>query len=48
MMTLEEPAKPLEGHVFVHPTETGYMGMLWYIFCNCLFVFTLRLYHLTK
>lgn len=29
MMTLEEPAKPDEGHIFVHPTEHGYMGMLW-------------------
>lgn len=29
MMTLEEPAKREEGHVFIHPTEPGFMGMLW-------------------
>lgn len=29
MMTLEEPATLEEGHVFVHPTEPGFMGMLW-------------------
>lgn len=29
MMTLEEPPKLEEGHVFIHPTETGFMGMLW-------------------
>lgn len=29
MMTLEEPAILEEGHVFVHPTEKGFMGMLW-------------------
>lgn len=29
MLTLEEPATLEEGHVFVHPTDPGYMGMLW-------------------
>lgn len=29
MMTLDEPAKLEEGHIFVHPTEKGFMGMLW-------------------
>lgn len=31
MMTLDEPAQLEEGHVFVHPTEQRFMGMLWYV-----------------
>lgn len=29
MMGLEEPPQLEEGHVFVHPTDNGFMGMLW-------------------
>lgn len=29
MMPLDEPANFEEGHVFVHPTEDRFMGMLW-------------------
>lgn len=29
MMGLEEPPQLEEGHVFIHPTEKGFMGMLW-------------------
>lgn len=29
MMALDEPQQLEEGHIFVHPTETGFMGMLW-------------------
>lgn len=29
MMTLEEPQHLEEGHIFAHPTENGFMGMLW-------------------
>lgn len=29
MMGLDEPTQQEEGHVFVHPTDIGFMGMLW-------------------
>lgn len=30
MMGLDEPTKLQEGHVLVHPTDGGFMGLLWY------------------
>lgn len=30
MLTLDEPETHEEGHVFIHPTAPGFMGMLWY------------------
>lgn len=29
MMGIQEPTKLEEGHVFVHPTDAGFMGLLW-------------------
>lgn len=31
MMGLDEPPQLEEGHVFIHPTDKGFMGMLWYV-----------------
>lgn len=31
MMGLDEPPQLEEGHVFVHPTDNGFMGMLWLV-----------------
>lgn len=30
MMGLNEPTKMEEGHVLLHPTDNGFMGLLWY------------------
>lgn len=44
MMGLEEPPKLEEGHVLVHPTDRGYMGLLWYVNYNIRWISFLLLY----